>query len=921
MEFFVPTYGSYNDLVYAVGVITRIIQSPEFNGLLGITFIMSAFIGLMYSAFSALYRGGKVNVNWGFHIVLGFLFVFALIKPTATVIIEDKYYGASGTAGYFTTINDVPFGAALMVWFYSYTQNIVTKMIDDYGAPVVSIADGGTDISYKLITQMDGIIGVARTTSPKFVENLRHYMHDCVTVGVAQELIDIEKISRPGDSSNVWAEMKLSSSGDLITTVNNGSIMSCNAAHTAISAAYTTEFTKIMNNYCEQNGVNGSACEQKLDKISRGYFNKSAKDFVMTYLASMTAKNVAESYLELADKQTNIANATAAIQAEKWLPKLRSNTFVVVVLLAPLVFLLVFFAPGAVIKWYGGMFVWLVLWGGVDQLMFVMYQKELYDVFQSMRSGGMGFLQVLDVKHEMLESMGLYGKMRWVSMTLSLAMCMGILKIGNHAMVGIAESMGASAQQTAGASASALSGVGGTAAAEDALTRQQARGWAASMTNMQAVANQELLGYHHGVASAQAKIDQLGGNALAAGNRSGIAEGVGAAASVYSTEAKIKDSGGAGAYIGEMANMELANFQQTMGTQAGMQERAAFLGGDLQALAEYERRGALNAEQAAHLQEQGFAVKAGDQIQFGLDGGGNASNFTISRNTDNGQWSAVYSNDGSLAYTKETGSFAQGEGSRMYDSNGKLINESFTSGSSKTVLDVDKSVTDKTTTVNTGWTTTHSETSSITTGSTVNYVGGTTFSDALITDDISGKDRTVGSSILVQASKAATTEEQMAILAPYINAKSSNIAANHVSYSSSERTTAEAHVSGEFEAGAGGFSVKAGGGLSFSGDVASATNQLNPIQMSFALEAINAGKQAPIADRFSEVASAYNMQLNPEQLEIMRTMENAHYGKKGIDGFFEKTDMLISPDKTALQSIAGAADDITDKIPMPGRKK
>jgi hypothetical protein len=442
MDFFISTYGNFDDFVRAMQIVTRIIASPEFRRFLAITLIISVLIGTAYMVASAAYKGGKANYMWGVNIALGVVFCFVLIFPTAdNVVIEDKYYGNSGTAGYFVTIKNVPFGIALMAWFYSYTQEAMIKMITLYGSPVVGFEEGGSDISYKLITGMDGIIASIQATSPASIKNIKDYINDCVYAGVALELINMNDLSQPGPDG-LWKKMKLPNvAGIHYTTLYNGAGTSCNDAHTAISNDFkegAPVFNKVMADYCQKTYIAADACTKKFNVIAQGFFNKSASDFMMTYFAATATKNVVESYLELADKQTNISNVAAAIQAEKWLPKIRNATFIVVLLLAPVCFLLVFFAPGAVMRWYGGMYVWLILWGSVDQLIFVLYQYELLDLFQSMRSSGLGITQVLDINSDMLESMSLFGKMRWMSMGLSLGMCVGILKIGNHAMSGIA---------------------------------------------------------------------------------------------------------------------------------------------------------------------------------------------------------------------------------------------------------------------------------------------------------------------------------------------------------------------------------------------------------------------------------------------------------------------------------------------------
>jgi hypothetical protein len=358
---------------------------------------------------------------------------------------------------------------------------------------------------------------------------------------------------------------------------------------------------------------------------------------------------VVESYLELADKQTNISNVAAAIQAEKWLPKLRNTTFIVVLLLAPVCFLLVFFAPGAVMRWYGGMYVWLILWGSVDQLIFVIYQYELSDLFRSMRSSGLGITQVLDIKSDMLESMGMYGKMRWTSMSLSLAMCMGILKIGNHAMSGIAEGMGSAAQQSAGQAAGALSGAGGTDAARDALTREKARGWAAGMTDSAAIANQAQFDYNLGIQNALQKTGQFGDKAAAIEARSNT--------------------------DGLLSNI---------GQQDVLKAIGKVLGTDIAGASAFKAGGGiLNDDLAKHLQGQGIKnAQAGDSLNFGINQDGTVGNMSLERYGNNGRTTFTYNNDGTLANSSFSGVKGGQQVTEMRDGNGNLINHEGVSGRS-----------------------------------------------------------------------------------------------------------------------------------------------------------------------------------------------------------------------------------------------
>jgi hypothetical protein len=418
----------------------------------------------------------------------------------------------------------------------------------------------------------------------------------------------------------------------------------CAKLYNYLVKTFTDSKSAVWKDFCETNGYKEPVvCESIMNGILKTHFNKSSGDsldkFISGYIAADAGRNVVQSYMAQAEKQIDVSNTMAAFQAEIWIPKLRSTTTVAVILLAPLCFLLIFFAPGGVVKWYGGMFVWLILWSGIDQLMYMKYQNDIYEACTAMRDSGLGVKDMLNIHYPLLEPLGMYGKMRWISMTLALAMCMGILKIGNHAMVSIADGIGQAMQQTASQTGAALSQIGGTDAAQDQFIREKARGWAAGMTDVRSIANTVELGYYREIANANALINSVGGgsaistanrlantdayNALAGVNKvetqrelglnaaeSGSAEGLRAVGDYKALRSALDALGDINSYLNYRARQEGWNVEQA---QAHMNKMSKFVGSDKDAAIFAAETSAMSS----YLQGRGYQALGGAAGDFG----------------------------------------------------------------------------------------------------------------------------------------------------------------------------------------------------------------------------------------------------------------------------------------------------------------
>jgi hypothetical protein len=151
-------------------------------------------------------------------------------------------------------------------------------------------------------------------------------------------------------------------------------------------------------------------------------------------------------------------------------------------------------------------------------------------------------------------------------MTLGLAMCMGILKIGNHAMVSIAEGMGQVMQQTASQAAGQLSGAGGTNAAADQYIREKARGWAAGMASPRQIENQAVFEYETGLQNAWQNT-AFGNTAERLARRSAIDNAI----NLRSVEAMVNRYG-ADEYINQMASNKIFGEERTLAEYKQMTE-------------------------------------------------------------------------------------------------------------------------------------------------------------------------------------------------------------------------------------------------------------------------------------------------------------------------------------------------------------
>jgi hypothetical protein len=650
-DWLIYAYGnSYNGTLYAIKTVSAILTSTEFKVLMAVIFVVAVVVSLLHAAIMAVYQH-KVTHTWILNLFFGALFMLVMITPTGTVTVQDTD-NRSPSFGSIGVVSKVPFAVALPAWFMSSCDNAIKTLVNKYASPIVNTVDYkdiGGELSYNLLLNMSGLKDSVKKVAPTLYQYTYDYMKSCVNVGISQGWMSQEKLEKP-DNMTLWARLEVKKKIPLFGFPADKE--DCSTLYSYLKTEYAGIAGKlIINDYCLSNGygnVGDTACTGVMKGILKNHFGKGSTDadlynFLAGYTAVDAGKSVVQSYMAQAEKQVDVSNAMAAFQADKWLPKLRSSTMVAVILLAPFCFFLIFFSPGGVIKWYGGMYVWLILWSGIDQMFYMKYQNDIYDAYKAMRSSGLGINDMLNIYYPLLEPLGMYGKMRWISMTLALAMCMGILKIGNYAMASIAEGMGQVMQQTGSQTADKLSQVGGTAAAQDQYIREKARGWAADRAAPRAIENQVIYDYQLGI---ETPAQKLGYGINPKGEAT--ANAINQAASIAELDQKIASAGSPEQYVKNMADFGTYRYDENMSM---FETLKGHFGGNAQEAA--RAMGAMQANnQYIGNQELNSMINAMGGIQNLADAKGDLSAASIMENVSRyNTLKSMFNGDAKQAYT------------------------------------------------------------------------------------------------------------------------------------------------------------------------------------------------------------------------------------------------------------------------------
>lgn len=238
MEFFIYCYGdmeTLRGLFEGIARITRI-ASPfgsQFASIIKVIMLLGFLVMLIYG----LATPGKFPViSWfaGVMLVYGLLFL-----PTAKVwFLDNTREGATAAGG---SVDDVPFGLALLASLTSHIGHQLTVMFED-GMQSVSLPETlryskhGLIPGNRMVTESRKV----NIKTPQLYMDMMNFLYNCTMYDIADGTIDANAIQT---STDIWDDIGPSEANPSRYTPvgSDGTLVGCRTAHAQISTALTNE--------------------------------------------------------------------------------------------------------------------------------------------------------------------------------------------------------------------------------------------------------------------------------------------------------------------------------------------------------------------------------------------------------------------------------------------------------------------------------------------------------------------------------------------------------------------------------------------------------------------------------------------------------------------------------------------------------
>lgn len=466
MNFTIYTYGDYESLYNAINGIKIVFNNNVFLSYFAVSALLAIII---YAINTYTERLAGANASQGQvvkKIILGLILYHLLVVPKVDIVIQDDYKNRIGV------VNNVPAIIGLFGGITSGVTREIGNIIETGLGPVGGgLADIGYGAGFKMLKYYSFLADYLTKNNTYITKSVRSYLETCVSLAIAGG--DISATVMNSDASvPLWNKLQTNYTSIAVTIYNSSEdqfITNCSNAYATITGylnAATLPTSRTIDNFCALNGfdISNSAEKQKCyntlnSMVSNFLSQPNVADFIKNaYVANILGQYNTQNSNVNATLQADIdaysrmggAGMQSASVAETILPLIQSTMWAILIGMAPIVMILLFFAPQNVFKWYLGMFLWLMFWHLLDSLANCFLQGKAYNLLSNVRiENTNSLLGLLELNNTATQILGMYSNVRWMSSSFSAALVYGILQVGGFALSSIASSIGSAAQGTA----------------------------------------------------------------------------------------------------------------------------------------------------------------------------------------------------------------------------------------------------------------------------------------------------------------------------------------------------------------------------------------------------------------------------------------------------------------------------------------
>jgi len=475
LDFYV--YGDFFSIVNAFKMVANVFSNNAYKSWITI-FMLFGVVAFAFHMNMERAFGAKLNDSaWIKRIIWGMLIYSMLMVPTMTIHVYDPVKNR------YEAVGGVPIGAGLFASITSTVSRELIDIVETAGSPIMSANEIGFGSGFEMLAASAAMGSIGGYENPMLAKSLQSYLTSCVTQAQVNGDIKIKDIWK---SDNLLETIKLNYRvfSSVIYTDSNpaGTLMECADAHTNISGRLLnpTLTENVMKNFCSRVGYDideateYNACKSKFS----GMLDSFAADtgFSVTLANYVASKMVSEAYLnygithnvhkaiEISKQMAASANYASGAVAADYIPKLQGMIMAILISTFIIVALFIYIAPTDAIKWYIGMWLWVIIWFVVDVIMNISVQNHAYEIFRHIRKSGLGLSAMFYTGRDTVEILAMYGNAKWMSMSLASVITFGIVKMGGSAaFAGMTSSLAARYQQGAASLGSQMGTPGGQA--------------------------------------------------------------------------------------------------------------------------------------------------------------------------------------------------------------------------------------------------------------------------------------------------------------------------------------------------------------------------------------------------------------------------------------------------------------------------
>jgi len=450
-------YGEFNSTVNAFHRLGLMMSDSNYRGLFFSIVVLSILIGGLFTIGKGILSGKSTAMAWAYlfgMIIAGVIVYSAFVKNTTSITVYDESLNKQIAVG------GIPDGVAFIAGMANKIETGLIDIIWTSGDPR-SYRENAGGLGFSIFTKaFEGGVDLSGTGNGGIYNNIsiRRYIKDCL-------FFELSRVGSPLSINNIqinsdFVPLLAEAVNPAIYTVwydeanKAGVTMTCTDAWNKLN----TYFTSLTDGSVPVRAYWQERCKKILSDVSGSTgstIEQACKDKSVALLADLTGIAMSSSQLTrqyliaselwnvMQDVDPDMQMSTLAsqsagahligmgIQANDWIPIMRSTLFTIMLGSLPFLFLLIPtpLFPRALSMIFG-IFVFMTAWGVCDALAHSFAMDRAYDIFDGIQRGQIGFKSMMLMKDTSCKALATFGAARWSAMMIAGLLSSVLVKSG-----------------------------------------------------------------------------------------------------------------------------------------------------------------------------------------------------------------------------------------------------------------------------------------------------------------------------------------------------------------------------------------------------------------------------------------------------------------------------------------------------------